>query len=218
MQTNEEDERTRHAVNAAAHEILEEDEDEPSCNAMLRPAAIAPRNPSGPDLSIFITADPEKGRYAYRLEDMSTGLSHRCIRVLPETDETALALLAVTNSLKSILKRHANALLKERCGFASRADAVASGWRLRVELVVTDPDLASLGQVMVENEDTFDSLPLTENDRSLWAAVLPQTRRFDVSWRHIATGDPIITGLKQWAATVLSRPAHQVRFRISGIR
>jgi hypothetical protein len=69
--------------------------------------------------------------------------------------------------------------------------------------------LASLGQIITatENEGSLDSLPLTQNDRRVWAAVCQQTRRFDVSWKHIAATDPIITSVKQWAEMVLAHIA-----------
>jgi hypothetical protein len=206
IKIHDEEELTRRAVNAAAVEKDPNDEDELLTDGTL-PATIAPLNPTGPDIRIFIVPNPEKGCYLYRLLDTSnTGLSQVACRVLLEADETALALLAITNSLMSIMKRHSNALIERRYGFASRIEAVRSRKRLKIELVVSDSDLDSLGQIVTatENESILNSLPLTQDDRRLWDAVRQQTHRFDVSWKHIAATDPIITNMRRWADDRLS--------------
>jgi len=203
---NEEDARVRRAVNAAARETEPEDE-EPTLDG---PPPIASLLPTGPDVTIYVHADAEKGRYSYRLLDSSTGLSHCCVRVLKEAGTTALSLLAVRNSLASILKSRATELITSRYGFSCKSAALASRRRLQVEIIVTEPYLADLGALITapENEDTFDSLPLNEHDRRVWSAVLEQTKRFDTTWSHIAAHDSTIVAIDAWADATLASAAH----------
>jgi hypothetical protein len=203
----DEDERTRRAVNKAACET-EPDDDEPIADGGLPPDA--PLMPVGPDLKVFISADGVKGRYCYRLVDANAGLSHCCVRPLPSANRTALALLAICDSLKSVLKRRIVDVLMERYGYSTRSAALSSHRRLRVELVVTDPALAELGEIITSpsNEDALPFLPMHESDRRIWQVVLEQIRRFDVTWRHIDPNALILTRLESWADMVLARAKH----------
>lgn len=203
---NDEDALVRRAVNAAARETEDEGE-EPTIDG---PPPIAPLMPTGPDVTIYVHADQTKGRYTYRLLDTSTGLSHCCVRVLKEAGTTALSLLAVRNSLASILKSRATELITARYGFSCKSAALASRRRLQVELIVTEPYLADLAETITapENEDTFDFLPLNEHDRRIWSAVLTQTQRFDVTWGHMAAHDGTIIAIEAWADMTLASAAH----------
>jgi len=206
MKIEDEGECIRRAVNEAARE--DKPDDEPIADYV--PPPVASLAPSGPDLKIYISANPTKGRYSYRLVDASTGLSHCCVRILPGADSTGLALLAVRNALRSIEKNRITELLMERYGYLSRSAALASRKRLKIELVVLDPALAQFGALITatENENAFEFLPLTESDRRVWTVVLDQTRRFETTWNTIAPTAAILSEMEACADLVLFRAAH----------
>lgn len=172
------------------------------------PALLHPIGPD--DLTIYIHATPHHGRYTYRMIDNTTGLSHACVRILEEADDTALALLAVHDSLKTIQKNRVNELLMERYGFRTRSAVLASGKCLRVRLVVTDPDLAKLGAIVTKDGDALEFFRLrSEHDYRIWQIVTGQTQRFDTTWDTTSADDPLLVALDKWADNVLGRSSHE---------
>jgi hypothetical protein len=214
----DEDARTQRAVNAAARETDDDtdnaaDDDSDTTPGDTPPApASTPMNPAptGPDLTIFIAANPGQGHYAYRLVDNFTGLSHNAVHVQQEADETALALLAVGAALKSILKKGITRLVAKRYGYATLGAAQVSHKRLTVQLMVSDSDLAQLGGLVTApaNVGILKSMQLTEADRLIWSMVTSQSRRFDVSWGAIAANDLRLDEIEEWSSKALAGAAH----------
>jgi hypothetical protein len=119
--------------------------------------------------------------------------------------------MAAYSSLMAIAKNRINGLLVERYGFSNRSAAVASRKRIHVELVVTDPDLATLATLVTapDNEGTLEFFRLrSEQDYRIWNVVLSQTKRFDTTWSSIPADHPIIAKVERWADNVLARANH----------
>lgn len=209
MNTNIDDnelELARAAENAANAAVKDDAED---LDAYIDTSDFQPAVDGEPDVTVTIDADAANyNRYAYRMDDATTGLTHSACGRLSGSEPTGLWLFAIWSSLKSIKLNRIREALCARYGYSNRRSAIASGRRLILHIRTTDAALAELGKIVSADPEGVLPFISLKADRAAWTSVAKQFEKFDVRWSLISPTDPSLIGLQGWAERKLHDAVH----------